>query len=453
MYRIRSWLALMGSLILYSGADSSLAAQSAKRPPRVDKCLLNWANSGYPRDEQPSAAVSIVPAPSGSTQLCGRSSSVILRSYANPQNQVVVTAGGKTFRFVPLALYDKFPGEYCDNIKIRNACYKLEGDDTVRLYDKDTASKGFAVFTVRPDGRALVDGRESGISREFALIKADATNINGIGDRINAFRSKARSCGAQGQAQKCLDGLLAAAEDAVLSRVRQQRFPKLNKDDKEVQDDRQQIQELAATLPDDAKLIHKMMMLNELGPDSPYELSDAGIAKSGLSFGVRQLDIANNSDAKTIFNRNIADFATAPEWADLPAHKRFVYGSSIAVPVRKYTVPQLALLHEVIPTLDRAMRKERAKGRYNAHHREYLDQAVQKYAKLRKECLYKDSRYLALAQIDRDNQNPTDFGQPLRAFMAQACREGKSVVQVERDVSRMYGSYIDRWKNIVSLFK
>lgn len=435
---------------------TALAAMAAA-PARTDRCLLNWVESDpLPEEQGEAAGGAPLVAAAPSAQACGRGTS-FYNTYSDVRNSVTVSAGARTFQFMPVALYHKPSASHCDRIKIRNACYEIlqpPGETpgrnlSIRLFDRDTRSKGSAVFTILRDGRLVTssDGRPTEIHREFALIRNGNTRSS-IDARIKAFKAKAQSCGGdRAKSTRCLEGLEAAAEDLALERIRTERLPGLSDD--QVRDDRAEMSRIVGSLGDDYKIVYEMMLRNELGPKkSPYELSDAGIENSGLTFGVRQLDIGStNKDAKRIFSRNLAEFAAAPDWASRERQRQFIYDPSFRVSVRKYTVVQLAMLHESVPILHKAMRTPAAKERYNAHHREFLIGETHRYAALRKECLFKDSPYLALAAVDRLNQLE-EFYDTVRNKVAERCRKGSLVHEAEADVERSFSRYRYRSENI-----
>jgi hypothetical protein len=438
---------------------AALAAVSpnALSAASTDKCLLDWVETeALPEEQSAAAGGAPVAAAAPSAQACGYSTS-FYNTYNHARNSLTIQAGGRTFRFMPLALYHKPSASHCDRIKIRNACYEiLEPPDgpagrnlSIRLFDKDIRSKGSAIFTILSDGRLVTtsDGRATEIHREFALIR-NGNARSSIGERIQAFKDKAQSChGGGGESKRCLSGLEAAAENLALERIRTERLPGLSEE--KVRDDRAEMGRAVGGLGNESMAIHDMMLRNELGPKkSPYELSDAGSANSGLTFGVRQLDIgSDNEDAESIFSRNLAEFAAAPAWARYGAHKRFIYGQSFRTPVRKYTVEQLAMLHQAVPILDNSMRTPAAKRRYNAHHRVFLDEEVRRYVSLRRQCLFKDSPYLALAAVDRHNQLKEFYDTVIRKVSAH-CRKRSTVADAEADVARSFTRYDYRSKNI-----
>jgi len=451
-------------VLVFAVLLSMPAAALAAAP--TDKCLLDWVETGGPPDEQAAGATGSasesVPA---STQTCGRGTS-FLNTYRQGVNSVSVSAGGRTFRFLPLALYHKPDATHCDRIKIRNACYEIvqsPGNVSIRLFDRDTRSKGSAEFAILRDGHVSTfpDGRASGVHREFALVRSEYTTSAGnrivipdrITERIEAFKAKAQSCaGAAARSRRCLSGLEAAAENIALERLRAERFANLSTED--VRRDRAEMARLIGAMGEDYKVIHEMMLRNELGPaKSPYGLADAGVENSGLSFGVRQLDIGrDNEDAERIFTENLAEFAAAPDWSRLAAHRRFVYSPSFRAPVRKYTVVQLALLHEAVPTLDKMMRTDRARRRYDAHHRKFLTQKARYYAALRKKCLFKEGPYLALAAVDRLNQLAKFHDRVLQKVSGH-CRQRSPVQQAEADVAGSFGRYRYRSDNIRNIVR
>lgn len=433
---------------------TALLALAAVMPAHAD-CLLNWDKENLKLEQQAGTLMrddeAYTRESAGAT--CGYGSS-FLNTYSNPKSHLSLPIGPNTHRLIPLALYDKDQPHKCNRIKVRSACFQVisrsNESATVRLFDKDAPGKGAATFVVSQDGTI------KGMHREYALIHRDFNTRDGktivlptrMRDRIAKFKEQARSCTRGEKSKLCRSSLEAVAENAALERLRAERFVR-TLDEREIGADWTAFHRSMGALRGVENIIQNIMVKNEVGSTSPYEVSDATIGGSGLSFGVRQLDIGANKDAKAIFTRNLADFSEAPDWRTRARQKRFLYGRSFQRPIRKYTVAQLLMLHESVPTLNKAMRSTNAQRRYNEHHKQFLAREARHYASLRQRCLFKDSPFLALAAIDRRNQTGSDAA--IVAKVERHCNDGTPVAQVEEEVLNEFGSFRKRAANIRDL--
>ena len=420
----------------------------------ANECLLNWDKENL-RLEAVSGPVSGNDDDRYSVEdsgaICGKDTS-FLDTYKLASNTISIAIGGQTHRFMPLAFYDKNRPHKCNQIKVRNACYRLtrNGNQTeIVLFDQDVQSKGTATFSI-DDG-----GRISGTHPEFALIRAEFGVRNAvriparIRDRVNAFEKNAKSCAAHKRSETCLSNKEAVAEATALERLRDERFWHIASRD--VSGDWNQFNSKFGALTGMPRVIQMMMQANEIGPRSPYELSDATAGASALSFGVRQLDIGGNTVARQIFSANLKDFATNDAWSTRSEHKAFVYQQAFQAPILKYRVRQLYLMHDAMPVLQDLMRSATAKERLDGHHRDFLAEEARRYAQLRQRCMFKDSPFLALVAIDRHNQRPKDY-EPILDTVAAACNR-KTLATVEDDVAAFYGRYRSRADKIRNLIR
>lgn len=384
---------------------------------------------------------------------CGKKTS-FLDTYGLKDNVVSVSIGGRTHRFLALALYDKTRAPKCNQIKVRNACFDppavKDGKTVVELYDQDTSSKGRVTFTF--------DARGNPVEKyaEYALIRADfpykgkqlqmATRIH---ESVVGFQASAKSC-ANPRTKLCMTNKEAVAENAALERLRVDRF--LHIASSQVNDDRTRFKGKFDGLSGMQAIIKEMLLSTELGTVSPYELSDATKGGSALSFGARQLDIGGNTDAKAIFTANLKDYAQNPQWAERSEHKAFIYAPRFQAPIQGYRVRQLYLMHDAMPALQQMMREKTALDRLDAHHVTFLKDEAARYAALRKRACFKDSPFLALVAVDRNNQRPADYTTIVNT-VAVMCRRGDSLETIETEVTKIYGIYTYRARNIRKLIQ
>lgn len=388
---------------------------------------------------------------------CGKKTS-FLDTYGLKDNVVSVSIGGRTHKFLALALYDKNRAPKCNQIKVRNACFDpptvKDGKTVVELYDQDTSSKGRVTFTFDAQGNPVEK------STEYALIRADfpykgkrlqmAARIH---ESVKGFEASAKSC-ANPRTKKakelCLSNKEAVAENVALERLRVDRF--LHIASNLVNDDRTRFKGKFDGLSGMQAIIKEMLLSTELGSVSPYELSDATKGASALSFGARQLDIGGNTHAKAIFTANLKDYAQNPQWAERSEHKAFIYAPRFQTPIQGYRVRQLYLMHDAMPALQQMMREKSALDRLDDHHVTFLNEEAARYANLRTRACFKDSPFLALVAIDRNNQRPADYTTIVNT-VAVMCRRGDSLETIEAEVTKIYGAYTYRARNIRKLIK
>ncbi|UVF18834.1 hypothetical protein HPT29_020490 [Microvirga terrae] len=388
--------------------------------------------------------------PADPAQSCGRKTS-FLETYATSYSKISLDFNGERLVYMPLALYDKDKATKCNKIKVRSACfaitYEPDGSIGITLYDKDTPSKGRATFEVKPDGSIV------GMHREYALIRERYPTRKGsvviptrIRDRLATFKARARSCLAQSRASLCALSLEAVAENTALERLRYERYPRTLTTNS-VKADWVEFHEAFARLNGMPRVIDRIMRENEVGSTSPYEVSDATIDASALSFGVRQLDIGSNDEAKRIFTKNLAEYKRSSEWDNIVEVKDFVYQVKFQQPIRRYSVSELLLLHRAVPVLNNAFRLAAAKQRYNDHHERYLSDETAEYSRLRARCPFDQSAYLALVAIDRRNQAPRSYREIL-SKASEFCQKGLPIQQIEIEITKSYGKYVYRANNI-----
>lgn len=384
---------------------------------------------------------------------CGKKTS-FLDTYGLGRNVVSVSAGGATHRFLALALYDKTSAPKCNQAKVRSACFDppavRDGKTVVALYDQDTPSKGKATFTFDANGNPVEK------HAEYALIRADfpyrgkrlqiATRIR---DSVKGFQETTKSC-AHPASRLCLTNKEAVAENVALERLRIDRF--LHVPSNAVTADRERFNRKFGALTGMQAIIKEMLLSTELGSVSPYELSDATKGGSALSFGARQLDIGGNGSAKTIFSANLREFAQNGLWAERREHKAFIYTPRFQAPIQGYRVRQLYLMHDAMPALQEMMRSASALDRLDDHHSTFLRDEAKRYAELRQRPCFRDSPFLALAAIDRNNQRPADLND-IKSAVAAMCSRGESLDAIEARVTRFYGDYTYRARNIRKLIE
>ena len=155
---------------------------------------------------------------------------------------------------------------------------------------------------------------------------------------------------------------------------------------------------------------------------------------------------------RKIFGANIRAYSASPDWQSFAEQKKFVYGPHFMAPIRKYTVPQLLLMHQAISLLDVAMRAPQATARYDADYKKYLRDEQDRYANLRKRCPFKESAFLALVAVDRFNQSPELYEKIIEHARVR-CAEKAPIGDIEKEIEQFYGRYIKRAENIREMIK
>ncbi len=422
----------------------------------ANSCLIGLYKNGFEADivDNPEFAGDVIQPASIDKPLCGKQMS-FLDTYNQKNNIVRVEIAGTVHQLMPLALYRKNKNFKCNRIKVRSACFiikkRANGTVAITLSDKDTESKGEAEFIVEESGRI------EGTYPEYALIKASQKNRNGkiilavaqITSQVEEFRKTMRTCSGGANDTNCKSALDAVAENWVLERLRYERFPhRLSQS--EISDDWKHFRETQGYLNPIQRAIDEIMRRNEAGKTSPYELSDATKGNSGLSFGVRQLDIGVNDTGKRIFRANLAPYEVS--WRSVKTQsKDFVFGDRIIKPIRGFSPDELFFTHLEVPQMTPAMRSDEAKARYDAEHKRFLAEEAAKYSKLRQKCGFKKSPILALFAIDRANQ--TGNTKAIEQIVKQGCDAGRSITDIEAAAIASFGGYSYRAKNIVEISK
>jgi hypothetical protein len=102
-----------------------------------------------------------------------------------------------------------------------------------------------------------------------------------IGSRILEFLHGAKSCAAKKSPASCAAAKEAIAEAVAIELMRSQRFPDAVSDS-EAEDDKATMQRSFPNLSGVRKIIHLMVIRNESGSRSLYEVSDAAAAAGRL---------------------------------------------------------------------------------------------------------------------------------------------------------------------------
>jgi hypothetical protein len=385
---------------------------------------------------------------------CGKGTS-FLDTHKARKNIVPITVGGTTHSFMALALYDKKSAPKCNQVKVRSACFDppalRDGKTEIELYDKDTTSKQRVRFTFDKNGNPVEKHPEYALVRVNFIVGGNPVSMPTlIGEGLRVFRQNADSCKRTPRSDLCLSNQEAFAENVALERLRADRFTPIGKDDSK--QDKERFKARFGGVSGMQAVIQEMFIGTELGRLSPYELSDATKDASGLTFGVRQLDIGANPHAKDIFSKDRRDYEQNAQWKGKEAHKKFVSDPKFLAPIRNYRVQQLFLVHDAMPTLQDMMRTATAMARMDEHHQEFLHDNAVDYGKLRAEKCFADSPFLALVAIDRRNQREVDY-EKIKKKVATLCDSNTPLAAIEDEIADFYGKYRDRADKIRQLIQ
>lgn len=237
-------------------------------------------------------------------QRCGvlRDGSDDTRIYNTFEQAVLrLTFGGETRRILPLLMTDKAGDDNILKVKLRTACVlgiKRQGATyELRVTTRLEPPGAEATLRVDAEGRLLNPQDNGGLfyvvgenSRENRLIDRFAL----ISKRLERFTCLPGEADAA-----CEYQFLNYAERLFADEVRHQSV--LPHADRKAH--HAEVSAAAAKAIDDPIMLalHRLIVANESSTISPFQIWDAVLADSGLSFGPHQWDIGINNDGRRIF--------------------------------------------------------------------------------------------------------------------------------------------------------
>jgi hypothetical protein len=299
---------LLAVVILYTG----IAAAAARPPSDVFELrrLDGTGTRAWERFRRPESRCGILRHGSDETKIYNTFEGAILTLDFN----------GVKRRVLPLLLTDK-PGE--DNLlkhKVRTPCVlaikKLGSDYLIDVTTRLDPPGTTAALRVDSEGRLLNLKDSAGL---FYVVGENSRG-NRLIDRFDFVRGRlGRFTCLLGETEKeCEYQFLNYAERVFSDEIRHQSFwPDANR--------RTHHQELAdaiaARITDPLILkLHRLIVANESAIISPFQIWDAVLADSGMSFGPHQWDIGINPDAQRIFRALIS---LGNLQANVPAPERY----------------------------------------------------------------------------------------------------------------------------------
>ncbi|MEA2895474.1 MAG: hypothetical protein QOJ84_1089 [Bradyrhizobium sp.] len=330
---------------------------------------------------------------------CGKSSS-LLDTYKT--GRVSVKSKGRQFNFVPVFISDKTKYN-CYAVKARTACYSNpvsdeDGGFSIKLKASKSSTAAFANIKVNKNGAVIYPSSNT----QFFLLhdQADAKSLaSTFEDRLGAEFKCSREIDCDYQRTYFLEWLL-------LNKLRSAR-PPAPPAGAELDADRTYFfQNVGNSVTGVKKVIQTFIINNEIGTSSPYALGDAVLADSGPSFGSHQIDIATNSSGDVAAFREIltAFYKTDANSQTIKMLNR-VKSGVYEKPIREYRVATLGNLYSDWPMLDRALRSDVGKKRYNQVYVKYLQSVEATFQELKSENQFiAKYPWVGFYLIDIDNQ-------------------------------------------------
>lgn len=255
--------------------------------------------------------------------------------------------GGTRRRILPLLVTDKPGDDHILKIKVRTPCVtsvKREGGTyligvTTRIDPPGTR----ATLRVDAEGRLLNLAQNAGL---FYVVGENSRGYRPI-DRFALIRSRLGrfTCRLGETEQECEYQFLNYAERVFSDEIRHQAF--WPDPDRRRHHDRLQAA-IAARVKDSLTLaLHRLIIANESATISPFQVWDAVLADSGMSFGPHQWDIGINPEAQRIFRAFLKAAGGKPA---IRAPDRYLKS------VRRFSTRELKEFLLAVPALDRALR-------------------------------------------------------------------------------------------------
>jgi hypothetical protein len=248
---------------------------------------------------------------------------------------------------LPLMVTDKPQGGELLNHKVRTPCIvSLERAGNLwrlRVATRERKPRIEAELLISRDGR-LVDVRRNGI---YFYVIAEYARENALKNRFDLLRDALSSflCRAGQSDRDCEYQFLNFAERAFSDELRYQSFIP---SPRRVADHQRLSNEVASQVNDPLiAAFHRLIVANESATISPFQIWDAALADSGLSFGPHQWDIGINPFAQSLFQRLVRGQLRRPE--------------RLFKPVRSFTARELNRMLNAVPEIDRILSQPRSR--------------------------------------------------------------------------------------------
>ncbi|MEQ1695112.1 MAG: hypothetical protein ABL901_04650, partial [Hyphomicrobiaceae bacterium] len=328
----------------------------------------------------------------------------------------ITLGGGKCLHVIPVMLTDKPDGFSCNAVKARPACVvgvRQDGTATIVTLaggrDANALKAEIKIPTDPVRHKPLMAKSRSGPL--MALIPADMTVGGNERDAQGFLRHYVDHTLATcvGSVAHCREQATYQGDRAVGELMRRVWNPRplLSREDRTAD-----YQELIGRVVGgdlgrfdrEKKLFAKLIMQNEVAGSSPYQMLDAVIRNSGISWGAHQIDIgANASSEVDLFWDTLRRWRKAPGTGDYPKLRDAdKVRACLSQPIRNFFVDQLALFYGALPELNKGFRSGLGKASYEARFKTYLDEEVARGVALGG--LFKKSPFAWMYYIDQRNQ-------------------------------------------------
>jgi hypothetical protein len=300
-------------------------------------------------------------------------------------------------RILPLMVTDKPQGGELLNHKVRTPCIlsltRSAGGWRIRLATREKKPRIEAELLLTRDGRML-DLARNGV---FFYVIAEYARGNFLKNRFDTLRETLDTfrCYPGEADADCEYQFLNFAERAFSDELRYQSFlPAPGR----LRDHARLEAEVAAQVNDPLKLaFHRLIVANESATISPFQIWDAALADSGLSFGPHQWDIGINPEAQSLFARLMRGQFRRPQ--------------RLFKSVRSFTARELNAMLIAVPEIDRALARPQARRQILKAYLSWIDTGAIAEARAALPFLdpaIAEDRIMLLFYADVDNQYGSD---------------------------------------------
>ncbi len=371
----------------------------------------------------------------------------------------VPLGGGACLHVLPLMLTDKTEGFTCNAVHARPACVRgverRGGATRVTLASGNGRGAITAEITVpdAPEHHVPLFAR-SPKGPLFALVPSDVTvggqlrdSAGFIAHHVEHMRS---TC--EGTAAHCRDQMQHQADRAAGELLRRVWTPRrlLSTDERKADyaDFSQRIARGDFGRHDrEKKLFARLILENEVSGSSPYQVLDAVIRNSGLSWGAHQIDIgANTSSEAALFWETLKAWRRAPGTGNYPLLRQMDrHRACLSQPIRNMFTEHLAMLYAGLPDMTRGMRADASRRAYETRFAAYLDEEVPPAARIGG--LFQVSTFAWMYYMDVKNQRGGSKARALRRLGEEFASDAPEVLTCA-DVAAGEQRLVDHIKSI-----
>lgn len=420
----RGWLGACKVDVEVKILQSDSAAEATRRVPLFPR-MGSGAECTRPLPYEPVA----------NTSACGKGG-----NFVSTFDEGVVRlplADGRCIYMLPLLVTDKDKGFYCNAVRSYVACVRPDvrhenGKTIVTLAAKHSGPTNIAEVTIpeNPETAGPLVVRNSG-EPLFALLPSrlctsgeDHSIVNFIADEID---EQATKCRLKNGAERCREQRAYHAERMAQEVLRRawnpfrRLAPAERKSDKDsfVKFVKQTITHLDDS---EAKALASVIITNEIGDFSPYQVLDAVLASSGPSWGAHQIDIGANAQSEIdLFWMAIKH--NRPDPGNATLKKALAFEACLSAPIRNYATANLALFYDALDPINASLRTVEGRDVYNKRFERWLREETDRAKNLKG--LFGQSRFARLYYLDVNNQ----FG-PAKARRLKSIGESLSAAQL-----------------------